>query len=128
MKNQTIKTIEERQTSLTEKLRELKGSVDRSDLAVEMIPDLMDNLTRAADHDMIVDRLNRTSETLQAVRTALIALETGTYGYCLECENQIPPKRLDAIPWARYCVACQESIDQFQPSARFGDAHLSEAA
>jgi DnaK suppressor protein len=32
------------------------------------------------------------------------------YGVCLECEEPISPKRLDAVPWARYCVSCQERI------------------
>ena len=31
-------------------------------------------------------------------------------GVCLECEEPISAKRLDAVPWARYCVACQERI------------------
>ena len=32
------------------------------------------------------------------------------YGICLECDEPISAKRLEAVPWARYCVACQERI------------------
>jgi DnaK suppressor protein len=44
------------------------------------------------------------------VDEALDRLNAGDYGICLACEEPIPPKRLRAVSWARYCVACQESI------------------
>ncbi len=37
-------------------------------------------------------------------------MEAGDYGLCLSCEEDIPDKRLSAIPWAKYCIPCQESI------------------
>ena len=37
-------------------------------------------------------------------------MEQDHYGVCLECEEPISTKRLNAVPWARYCVTCQESI------------------
>jgi DnaK suppressor protein len=45
---------------------------------------------------------------LLLVNEALDRLATGEYGTCQECEEAIPPKRLQAVPWARFCVACQE--------------------
>ena len=47
---------------------------------------------------------------LREVQDALRRIEHGTYGTCHECEQPIFAKRLDAVPWARYCVACQERI------------------
>jgi DnaK suppressor protein len=47
---------------------------------------------------------------LRLVEEALDRLDTGDYGICLECDEPIAEKRLNALPWARYCVACQESI------------------
>jgi len=49
-------------------------------------------------------------EKLRLVDEALERLEAGDFGLCLECENPIPEKRLRAIPWARYCVPCQEKV------------------
>jgi DnaK suppressor protein len=46
---------------------------------------------------------------LRLVDEALDRLESGDYGVCLACEEAIPPKRLRALPWARYCVPCQET-------------------
>jgi DnaK suppressor protein len=47
---------------------------------------------------------------LRLVEEALDRLDAGDYGFCLECDEPIAEKRLNALPWARYCVACQESI------------------
>ncbi|PWU04486.1 MAG: hypothetical protein C5B51_16685 [Terriglobia bacterium] len=46
---------------------------------------------------------------LRLVDEALDRLDSGDYGICLSCEEAIPPKRLRALPWARYCVPCQET-------------------
>lgn len=47
---------------------------------------------------------------LREISDALHRIENDTYGICLECEEPISTKRLDAVPWARYCVTCQEEI------------------
>jgi len=47
---------------------------------------------------------------LRQIAGALHRIETGHYGICMECEEPISPKRLQAVPWARYCVACQEMV------------------
>jgi DnaK suppressor protein len=46
---------------------------------------------------------------LRLVEEALDRLEAGDFGTCLNCEEPIPAKRLRALPWARYCIPCQES-------------------
>ena len=57
--------------------------------------------------------LNRNTidmKLLREISDALRRLENGAYGVCPECESPISTKRLDAVPWARYCVTCQERI------------------
>src|SRR5215472_7836629 len=57
--------------------------------------------------------LNRNTidiKLLREVDAALHRIDKGNYGVCLECEEPISPKRLEAVPWARYCVPCQENI------------------
>lgn len=46
-----------------------------------------------------------------AARRALARLEEGEYGLCAECGESISPKRLAAVPWADYCVACQSQLE-----------------
>ncbi len=47
---------------------------------------------------------------LREIRDALERLDDGVYGMCQECGHPISGKRLDAIPWAKYCVSCQERL------------------
>jgi DnaK suppressor protein len=57
--------------------------------------------------------LNRNTidmKLLREIGDALHRIDQGAYGVCMECDEPISPKRLDAVPWARYCVACQEAI------------------
>jgi DnaK suppressor protein len=48
-------------------------------------------------------------------------VERGTYGICHGCEEPISAKRLDAVPWAKYCVSCQEQVAQRQARGEFSD-------
>ena len=63
-------------------------------------------------HDEFVSlHLNSLDYTqLRLVEEALDRLDSGDYGTCLCCERPIPTKRLRALPWARYCVECQENM------------------
>src|SRR5271165_1427182 len=57
--------------------------------------------------------LNRNTidmKLLREIGDALHRLDHGSYGTCMECEEAISIKRLDAVPWARYCVTCQERV------------------
>ena len=58
---------------------------------------------------------------LRLVEEALDRVRSGDYGVCLSCEQPIPQKRLQAVPWARYCVPCQELVgtnqeEELQPA------------
>jgi DnaK suppressor protein len=48
------------------------------------------------------------AKILQAIEEALRRIETGTYGICRDCGEQIAPARLNAIPWTRVCITCKE--------------------
>ena len=63
-------------------------------------------------HDEFVSlRLNSLDYAqLRLVEEALDRMDSGDYGTCLCCEEPIPAKRLRVLPWARYCVKCQESM------------------
>ena len=54
---------------------------------------------------------SRDRALLSAVDGALKRITEGTFGGCLNCGQEINAKRLEALPWARYCITCQELID-----------------
>jgi DnaK suppressor protein len=55
------------------------------------------------------------SQTLEKVQDALRRVGNGTYGKCIACGGKIDPVRLEAMPWAAYCVEDQEKQDIAPP-------------
>ena len=51
---------------------------------------------------------DKAEKELELVDAALSRLDAGTFGTCLRCGNDIAPGRLEALPWAAYCIACQK--------------------
>jgi RNA polymerase-binding transcription factor len=49
-------------------------------------------------------------EQLILIEEALERLDAGEYGICLHCRRPISKNRLEAIPWARYCIHCQSEL------------------
>lgn len=100
-----------RQAALKHKLDELIGSTQRDELKIETAPDALDQVISSANRELAVTQLEVRTRLLWDVRAALTRIEEGTYGFCGECEEPIPAKRLDAVPWARLCVRCQERAE-----------------
>ena len=48
---------------------------------------------------------------MRSVRQALSRIDEGTYGICLNCEEEISAKRLKALPWTPLCINCQQQAD-----------------
>lgn len=98
---------------LEEKLAELSQAVrDREGIAIEKSPDALDEVQHAAERELAIRNLDRESQLLRNVRAALRRISEGTYGVCLHCEEEINPKRLNAVPWAPFCIQCQELADK----------------
>ncbi|MGZ4868693.1 MAG: TraR/DksA family transcriptional regulator, partial [Candidatus Angelobacter sp.] len=53
-------------------------------------------------------------QLLAMVETALQRIRDGAFGECVSCGNEINAKRLEAVPWTRYCIACQEKVEKGQ--------------
>ncbi len=113
------KALEAKQAELVELLRRRDG------IAIEKAADALDEVRLAADRELLIHTLDREYLRLKEIRAALARIEDGSYGICLSCEEPIPQKRLDAIPWAAYCVRCQEAIDA-QRAAEPGATVLEE--
>ena len=71
-------------------------------------PDVVEFAVRTAEQDVTAVTASLRSQLLQEVDGALGRCARGTYGECEGCREEISPPRLKAIPWARYCLTCQE--------------------
>ncbi len=100
---------------LETKLAELsKGVRNRDGITIEKSPDALDEVQNAAERELAIRNLDRESNLLRNVRSALRRIDDGTYGICLHCEEEVSPKRLNAVPWTPYCIQCQEMADRNQ--------------
>jgi len=112
--------LEKYKAVLEAKKAELSAGLrNREDIAIEKTPDALDEVQLAGERELAIRNLDRESNLLRNIRGALARINDGSYGVCLHCEEEIKPKRLDAVPWARYCVTCQERI-----AARIAEAQI----
>lgn len=58
---------------------------------------------------LFVNRNRATSSELAQIESALQRIKDGTYGICANCEEAISPQRLRAVPWAKYCIECEDA-------------------
>jgi DnaK suppressor protein len=100
--------LEARQAELAGILRNREG------ITIEKSPDALDEVQNAAERELAIRNLDRESNLLRNVRAALRRIDDGTYGVCVHCEEDISPKRLNAVPWTPFCIACQEAADRAQ--------------
>jgi DnaK suppressor protein len=107
-------------TELTERLRQLvtlrrRLSMEPSDLdriAIERTADEFDLMRSFAEREMEIRLMHQRTEILREVMAALDRVRAGSYGNCCDCEEQIPARRLDAVPWAERCAPCQDRYER----------------
>jgi len=98
------KILESKQADLQPESREA--------LAIESSPDEMDRIQQLSEREYAMNHLQRNFNRLREVRSALARIEAGTFGVCVECEEDINLKRLAAVPWASMCISCQEAAER----------------
>jgi DnaK suppressor protein len=122
--------LDQFQGILNAKHGELTRAMGKRDgIAIERSADVMDDQQLASMRELTTGNLERASNVLRAVRAALGRIADGTYGICLECEDEISHKRLRAVPWASLCIGCQEEADRgIQANFASYDTLLRKAA
>jgi DnaK suppressor protein len=98
-----------------------RGLRNREDIAIEKTPDALDEVQLAGERELAIRNLDRESNLLRQVKGALARVADGSYGVCMHCEEDIKPKRLDAVPWTKYCIRCQEAADRHEFETENGD-------
>jgi DnaK suppressor protein len=99
-------------STLTGRLNELTGLTrNREAAAIETSADALDQIQHMVEREMAMEKLGRESTFLRETRKALDRIGTGIYGICVDCEEEINPKRLAAVPWAARCIVCQERTE-----------------
>ena len=74
--------------------------------------DLADKAANSYTKEFLFGMTNTDRSLLALIDEALIRIRNGKYGTCIECGEELQQKRVEAVPWARYCVSCAEKHEQ----------------
>jgi len=74
----------------------------------EATQDPADMAANAYTKELLVSMSDNDRRLLYLIDEALERIEVGGYAKCVHCGEALPDKRLDAVPWARHCVRCQD--------------------
>jgi len=95
-----------RRESLFSQVTEAEMSSRERDL--EATQDPADMAANAYTKELLISMSANDRKLLQLIDEALERVERGEYGECVNCGEPLAEKRLDAVPWARYCLKCQD--------------------
>jgi len=116
------KKLEQFKKKLEERLQDLRGVVARTEqdgraADSETAQDIADKAANSYNKEFLFHQSSSERQVLQMVESALERLRQGSFGQCISCGGEINAKRLEAVPWTRYCIACQEKLEQGQLEA-----------
>jgi DnaK suppressor protein len=102
---------------LEEKHRQLVEEVGKNALygkgpEDDSIKDLGDQASSAYNREFLFELGNGDRRVLKEVSAALSKLDEGNFGDCERCGEAIAEKRLEALPFARYCIDCQRAVEE----------------
>ena len=83
-----------------------ESSGDLSSMPIHMA----DIGTDAFEQEFTLSLMEHDGSALEQIEAALVRIEDGLYGVCVECEGKIPKARLEVLPHTPYCVKCAEKV------------------
>ena len=109
----------ESQRAEAEHLLRRTAEEQQKGLAANRPPELGDFCIESAAREYLFERVSQQRRLLNRIESSLERIRSGTFGECIACGEQIPRKRLDAMPWTEYCLQCQDERERMTrlPSA-----------
>lgn len=74
--------------------------------------DLADKAANSYTKEFLFGQTNTDRTILQLIDEALRRIQTDEFGLCVNCQEEVNQKRLEAVPWTRHCISCQEKHEQ----------------
>ncbi len=113
------KKLEYFKKRLETRQHELRTMVSRNDQEgrsadQEATQDIADRAASSYNKEFLFSQSNNDRQLLQMVEGALARIREGSFGECISCGKEINPKRLEAVPWTRHCIECQEKLEKGQ--------------
>lgn len=98
--------LEDKKSSLSAELAKTRSAEEET--TEESTQDIADKAVSSYTREFLYSLTDGERTTLLQIDDALVRVEEGTYGFCLNCGQPMTEKRLNAVPWAPYCLDCQE--------------------
>jgi len=96
-----------------ELLESLKSRYDEAiNLGNDTGKDSADEAYSIYSRNLLLGRVETDALKLRLVEQALQRIKEGTYGVCLECGEEIEERRLEYVPFARYCTECKSELEK----------------
>ena len=74
--------------------------------------DSADEAYNIYNKNLMLGKVETDALKLQLVEQALGRIDIGTYGICIECEDEIEDRRLEFVPFARFCTECKSEMEK----------------
>lgn len=104
------KLLDKKRAELLERVQAARANEQEG--SSEDAPDLGDRALSTVTRDLSYRLTAGERDILKRIDAALDRIENGTYGACTSCGKAVQQGRLNAVPWARHCIDCQELQDQ----------------
>jgi len=114
------KKLEQFKKKLEQRQQELRRTMSRNVQdgraadSEDIAQDIADKAANSYTKEFLFSQSSNDRALLARVEEALARIRDGSFGECINCGKELNPKRLEAVPWARYCISCQEKIEQGQ--------------
>jgi DnaK suppressor protein len=111
------KKLESFKKRLETRQLELRRMVSRTEqdgrtIDEDSAQDIADRAASSYTKEFLFHQSNNDRQLLAMVETALSRIREGSFGECISCGKEINAKRLEAVPWTRHCIECQEKAEQ----------------
>jgi DnaK suppressor protein len=116
-KNMDKKKLETFKKRLETRQQDLRRTVSRTQADgrsadEDTAQDIADRAASSYTKEFLFSQSNNERALLQMVERALARIREGSFGECIHCGKEINAKRLEAVPWTRHCIECQEKLEQ----------------
>ncbi|HVF91533.1 MAG TPA: TraR/DksA family transcriptional regulator [Blastocatellia bacterium] len=111
------KKVKQYESRLIEQRNALLGMVERTEdygreADRDVSQDPADKASNSYTKELLFSQSTNERNTLKLIEEALERIQDSSYGECINCGEEIAPKRIDAIPWTPHCIRCQELVEQ----------------
>ena len=119
-----LKLLETRRQTLL--ARSARTAEEGREVVPEGGEDYVDDAVTHYTREFLLSLSDLERRQVMQVEEAIVRVKEGTFGECMSCGDEIEPKRLEAVPWARYCVSCQEIAEKEELAERYHVRDISE--